>query len=116
MSLLQRYHFLSAPLVFPFPRCFSYPSVKNSEGVVLWTHDIGSGLVAPAAAAADSEGSSSNVPKNDAGDDVSTVVQVLSTFISVRRLARGGTCVSAQMFAEERWIDETVGLRRGVKL
>ncbi|CAM9404337.1 unnamed protein product, partial [Hapterophycus canaliculatus] len=47
-----------------------YPSVKNSEGVVLWTHDIGSGLVAPAAATALSEGSLHNVPQND-GDDVS---------------------------------------------
>eukprot|EP00904_Undaria_pinnatifida_P009843 jgi/Undpi1/598/HiC_scaffold_10.g04062.m1 len=26
-----------------------YPSVRNSEGVVLWTHDIGSGLVVPKA-------------------------------------------------------------------
>ncbi|CAN0412274.1 unnamed protein product, partial [Laminaria digitata] len=26
-----------------------YPSVRNGEGVVLWTHDVGSGLVAPKA-------------------------------------------------------------------
>ena len=32
-------HTLLAPL--------RYPSVKNSEGVVLWTHEVGSGLVAP---------------------------------------------------------------------
>ncbi|CAM9743291.1 unnamed protein product [Scytosiphon promiscuus] len=50
-----------------------YPSVKNSEGVVLWTHDVGSGLIAPAAATTNCEGASSCAPQYDAGDEVKRV-------------------------------------------
>ncbi|CAM9184401.1 unnamed protein product [Pylaiella littoralis] len=54
-----------------------YPSVKNSEGVVLWTHEIGSGLVASPAAdttrTKNGSGNDENVAGNDAGVEVKRV-------------------------------------------
>ena len=37
--------------------------MRNSEGVVLWTHDVGSGLVAPKTGSLTELGASANVKK-----------------------------------------------------
>ncbi|CAM9898962.1 unnamed protein product [Ectocarpus sp. 12 AP-2014] len=47
-----------------------YPSVRNSEGVVLWTHDVGNGLVARAADQVESGGSPGSGPQNGSGVEV----------------------------------------------
>ncbi|CBN76442.1 bile Acid:Na+ symporter family [Ectocarpus siliculosus] len=47
-----------------------YPSVRNSEGVVLWTHDVGNGLVARAADEVESGGSPGSGPRNGSGVEV----------------------------------------------
>jgi len=52
----------------------SYPSVKNSEGVVLWTHDVGSGFVAADAktetAVSGAGNDDKNGPRSDSGVEV----------------------------------------------
>eukprot|EP00903_Cladosiphon_okamuranus_P016718 g15410.t1 len=53
-----------------------YPSVKNSEGVVLWTHEIGSGLVARNACAEDSASDAEHSPGDDADTDTDAGVEV----------------------------------------
>lgn len=67
-------------LIFTTPKhtrtLVRYPSVKNSEGVVLWTHEIGSGLVvAPDAenrqeTSDDADAGSGNGAGNGAGVEV----------------------------------------------
>ena len=52
--------------------------MRNSEGVVLWTHDIGSGLVAPKAdrlverGAPANAGKGKGVRRDDSGSDTGT--------------------------------------------
>lgn len=64
-----------------------YPSVKNSEGVVLWTHEIGSGLVAPDANNRAPE--AGHGPANDADTDDGVEV----SFVAPRQLDRPRTCM-----------------------
>lgn len=54
------------------PSRLRYPSVRNSEGVVLWTHDVGSGLVAPKADVKKAQGVTEGGSGNDAGTDAGT--------------------------------------------
>lgn len=57
-----------------FNHSLRYPAVRNSEGVVLWTHDVGSGLVTTDTAQVSrdgqqgsSENGQQNAPEIDAG-------------------------------------------------
>ncbi|CAM9115724.1 unnamed protein product [Ascophyllum nodosum] len=101
-----------------------YPAVRNSEGVLLWTHDVGAGLVAPseskmrrdAEGHGDSEAKTTNDAENDPGggtgsgspqraDDDSVEVKRVHVYASPWDFARED--YEAVKFSSTGWFPST---------